>query len=85
MTRSLETIAREINEDFNAGNWSEKAAYAARPYINAMLELGTLEDRYGNDSARHIVLYFLSNAGTWRGETARRIKKELNAMLKGAS
>jgi len=29
-----------------------------------------------------IVRYFLSNATTWRGETARRIKAELKQMLK---
>jgi len=34
------------------------------------------------DSGDSIVRYFLSNASTWRGETARRVKKELNAMLK---
>jgi hypothetical protein len=27
------------------------------------------------------VRYFLANASSWRGETARRIKAELNAML----
>jgi hypothetical protein len=27
-----------------------------------------------------VVLYFLSNAATWRGEKAREIKKELKAM-----
>jgi hypothetical protein len=26
--------------------------------------------------------YILANANTWKGETARRIKKELNAMIK---
>jgi hypothetical protein len=34
------------------------------------------------DSGRSIVAYFLSNASTWRGETAKRIKLELNKMLK---
>jgi hypothetical protein len=33
------------------------------------------------DSAK-TMLYFLSNAQTWRGETARRVKKELNQTLK---
>ena len=28
-----------------------------------------------------IVRYFLSNATTWRGEDARRIKAELKALL----
>jgi hypothetical protein len=29
------------------------------------------------DSAKSIVLYFLANANTWRGEKARAIKVEL--------
>jgi hypothetical protein len=36
---------------------------------------------YGADDARGIVMYFLANAGTWRGENARRIKAELKGML----
>jgi hypothetical protein len=48
-----------------------------------MLSLSTIGDSYGCDDARGIVLYFLSNARTWKGETARRVKAELNAILKG--
>jgi hypothetical protein len=42
--------------------------------------LNSIDDKYGYDSARSIVNYFLANAGTWRGEVARRIKKELKGM-----
>jgi hypothetical protein len=28
------------------------------------------------------VAYFLANAGTWRGEVAKAVKKELNAQIK---
>lgn len=76
MTRSLSVIAREINKDW------KNIYYAARPYLNAMYSLNTIEDNYGCDSARSIVLYFLSNSQTWKGETARRIKAELKQMLK---
>jgi hypothetical protein len=34
------------------------------------------------DGAETIVRYFLSNASTWRGEDAKRIKAELKSMLK---
>ena len=34
------------------------------------------------DDGGSIVLYFLSNATTWRGEDARRIKAELKSLLK---
>lgn len=75
-TRSLRAIALEVKS-----NWA-KPYYGAVPYLDAMLTLNTLRDKYGLDSAESIVNYFLANAQTWRGETARRIKAELNGMLK---
>lgn len=78
--RSLSSIANEINE-----LWAKKLPshyFGAVPYLRAMRELDTLRDSYGADSARSIVAYFLSNAAGWRGEDARRIKKELNDMLR---
>ena len=52
------------------------------PYMKAMLTIEKLDDQYHADSAESVVAYFLANASTWRGETARRIKAELNGMLK---
>ena len=75
--RSLETIANEIRKD-----WGAKVNYAAKPYLQAMYGLNSISDNYGCDSAKSIVAYFLCNAGTWRGETAKRIKAELNRMIK---
>jgi hypothetical protein len=49
-----------------------------------MRSLDSVRDAYGADDGRTVVLYFLSNASTWRGETAKRIKAELKAMLKAA-
>jgi hypothetical protein len=48
-----------------------------------MKSLESLSDTYGADSAESIVLYALSNLTSWRGESARLIKAELNGMLKG--
>lgn len=45
-----------------------------------MATLTTMEDTYVFDDAKTIVLYFLANASTWRGEDARRIKAELKKM-----
>jgi hypothetical protein len=59
-----------------------KPYFGAVPYIKAMRDLTTIQESYGEDSARSIVNYFLANAKTWRGEDARRIKAELNALLK---
>jgi hypothetical protein len=75
--RSLSTIASEIRKD-----WGSKVNFAAKPYLSAMAGLDTIEDQYGYDSARSIVLYFLSNASSWRGETAKRIKAELKSLAK---
>lgn len=72
--RSLATIAREIRAD-----WT-KPYFGAVPYLQAMGALHSIRDSYYQDSAKSVVLYFLANAGTWRGETARRVKAELKAM-----
>lgn len=74
--RPLSEIATEISND-----WT-KVYFGAVPYLDAMQTLNSIEDDYIHESGKSIVLYFLANAGTWRGETARRIKKELNTMCK---
>ena len=74
--RPLFTIAREIRAD-----WKKVSPYAA-PYLQAMSYLNSVDDNYILDSGRSIVSYFLANAGSWRGETAKRIKAELKAMVK---
>ena len=74
--RSLQTIANEIWTDW------KKINYGAEPYLNAMATMQSVQDDYGYDSGKSIVLYFLANATTWRGETARRVKKELHALVK---
>ena len=73
--RSISAIAREISRD-----WT-KPYFGAVPYLQAMQSLDSIADKYGFDSANSIVRYFLANAGTWRGDTARRIKAELKALL----
>ncbi len=72
--RSLAAIACEIRQD-----WA-KPYFGAVPYLQAMNSLESINDTYGLDSAKSIVLYFLSNANTWRGETAKRVKAELKKM-----
>ena len=76
MTRPLQTIAYEIWADWKNVN------YAAAPSLDAMATMQSVQDDYGYDSGKSIVRYFLSNATTWRGETARRVKKELKALIK---
>lgn len=73
--RKISDIAREIRAD-----WT-KPYFGAVPYLDAMASLDKITDSYYADSGQSIVRYFLANAGTWRGETARRVKAELKAML----
>lgn len=74
--RPLYEIANEIRKDW------KNVYFGAKPYLDAMATLTSINDSYGFDSAKIIVLYFLGNASTWRGETAKRIKAELKAMTK---
>ena len=74
--RPLHVIANEIARD-----WT-KPYFGAVPYLGAMRTLDNMRSTYGYDDAQSIVAYFIANAGTWRGETARRVKAELRAMLK---
>lgn len=74
--RPLYEIANEIRRDW------QKVYFGAVPYLQAMACLDKMTDKYGFDDAKSIVLYFLSNASTWRGETAKRIKAELKSMCK---
>lgn len=74
--RPLHQIATEIRM-----NW-EKPYFGAVPYLDAMGTLNSVNDNYGCDPARQIIAYFLANASTFRGVTARMIKLELKALLK---
>ena len=73
--RPLHEIANEIHM-----NW-QSVYFGAVPYLGAMSVLDSIEDNYGMDSGKTVVLYFLANAGTWRGTVARRIKTELKSMV----
>ena len=74
--RPLYEIASEISKDWKPVN------YAAKPYLDAMYSLDKITDNYIMDSGKSIVAYFLSNASSWRGDNAKRIKAELNKMIK---
>jgi len=74
--RPLSAIAREIRQDW------QKPYFGAVPYIQALATLNDIRDAYGYDDARSIVSYFLANARFWKGDNAKRIKAELNDMLK---
>jgi len=74
--RQLRDIAIEIY-----GDWGRKISPHALPYWRAMSHLGSMSEMYYFDTAEDVVSRFLCNAATWKGEVARRVKKELNGML----
>lgn len=74
--RPIHEIAREIRADW------KNIYFGAKPYLDAMGSLESIDDSYWCDSADTIVRYFIANAGTWKGETARRIRAELRSLLK---
>ncbi len=76
VVRTLGEICEDIRKDW------QKMHFGAIPYFQAMKSLNSVTDTYGMDSGKIIVLYFLSNASTWKGETAKRIKLELKEMCK---
>ena len=75
---SLSELAREVRKD-----WGSKVNFAAKPYLEALGDLESINDNYGLDSGKSIVAYFLSNAATWKGPTAKAVKAELNRRIKG--
>lgn len=75
MTRPISVIAYDIR-----AAWP-KVNFAAKPYLEAMLRLDRITDRYGFDDARSVVTYFLGNASSFRGEQAKALKAELKAIL----
>jgi spore maturation protein SpmA len=72
--RSIRSIALDIRQDW------VKVNFAAKPYLDAMLELNSINDKYYEDSAKSVVLYFLANASSFRGDRAKVLKAELKAL-----
>lgn len=74
--RPINQIARDIRKDW------KNPYFGAVPYLDAMHSLSDINDSYYYDSAKTIILYFLGNAQSWRGEVAKRIKAELKQLIK---
>ena len=75
MARPIYEIALEIKS-----LW-KKPYFGAVPYLDAMVHLDSINDYFFLDSAKEVVLYFLANASTFRGEDARRLKAELKSLV----
>jgi hypothetical protein len=73
---SVSEIAHAI-----ANDWQNVNPYAV-DYLNAMKEIRSINDNYYAESAHSVILYFLADAGTYRGENARTYKALLKDLLK---
>jgi len=76
MNRSISSIARDIKRVW------VKPYFGAKPYLDAMLSLNTINDTYIYDDAKTVIMYFLANASTFRGNDAKILKAELKELLK---
>jgi len=73
-TRPLYEIAREIRKD-----WRPICPHA-EAHLEGFENATNIDEMFMFDSVKGEVLYFLSAASTWRGETAKRVKVELKKM-----
>lgn len=73
--RKISTIAREIKK------YWPKPHYSAKPYLDAMMDMDTIDDMVLHETGKDIVTRFIGNASTWRGPDAKRIKAELKEMV----
>ena len=73
---SVSEIAHAIAKD-----WQNVSPYA-KDYLNAMKEIRSVKENYYADSAHSVILYFLANAGSYRGENARTYKALLKDLIK---
>jgi hypothetical protein len=76
--RSISSIARDIKRVW------VKPYFGAKPYLDAMTQLDNINSKYIYDDARSIIMYFLANASTFRGNDAKVLKQELKNLMKGA-
>jgi len=76
--RSISSIAKDIKRV-----WA-KPYFGAKPYLDAMEYLDNINDSYIYDDARSVIMYFLANASTFRGNDAKVLKQELKNLMKGA-
>ena len=75
MSRPIHLIAHDICKEW------KKVSIPARPYLKAMFSLVSIHDYFGYDTGKEIVLRFLCNASSFRGEKAEALKQELKDLF----
>jgi len=73
---SLKDVAFAIEKDW------VKVSPSAQPYLDALKQLDSINDSYYADTAKSVVLYFLANASSYRGESAKAYKTYLKSLVK---
>ena len=73
---AIREIAYAIEKD-----WVKVSPYA-QPYLDAMKQLDDVGDNYFADTGVSVILYFLANASTYRGENAKAYKELLKFKVK---
>ena len=73
---TIKEIAYAIDSDW------VKVSPHAKPYLDAMKEIETINESYYAESAESVVLYFLANAQTYRTPNAKNYKAQLKELLK---
>ena len=91
-TLSIAALANLIAEDWPKATevgtptaFGNMGQHPANPYLTVMQGMHAVDPKgitYGMEDAKTIILYFLSNATHWRGETAKAIKAELKRRIK---
>ena len=82
MVEMIADMKKICREQKTPTTWRKKYVYAV-PYIDAILTINSINDRYGFDTGRGLVNYLLANLNTYKGETAKRLKGLLKEHLKG--
>lgn len=73
---TISELARLIKQDW------KRVYFGAVPYLQAMGTMTSINDTFGCDPGNSVIMYFLANAQTWRGATAKAVKAELKRRLK---
>lgn len=79
--RKIYEIAAEIKKVWVDKDGKTNIHPWAKPYFDAMTELSEPTDMFYLDTAKSIVIYFISNATSFKGEDATRLKNELRVMF----
>lgn len=77
----ISDIAQIIQKDWKATS-KNGVYFGAKPYLDALKTMSTIDQNYYSESGKSIVIYFLANAQTWKGEVAKAIKAHFNKLIK---